>query len=228
MGSIPKPTAVVGQDLSYSPADFAGPRNSPAFTVECSAGSLLPLVSIESKHGVDEPGYVPPEDAGASVPVPLEDFLAVQRRATKRQRLGKLLVIDIDGRRLLSEERSYPLIGAKASVETAGNIERRITATRLLLTGPLALGLRKKTDSRALYLIIEGPGWSLPLKLNPQTEAQARAFAAEINAIAATSSSSNAAADPLSLLAKLAELRDQGIITADEFEAKKAELLGRL
>jgi Short C-terminal domain len=34
--------------------------------------------------------------------------------------------------------------------------------------------------------------------------------------------------DPLEALAKLGQLRDAGIVTADEFEAKKAELLSRM
>jgi hypothetical protein len=37
-----------------------------------------------------------------------------------------------------------------------------------------------------------------------------------------------AAEDPIGQLERLAALRDQGIVTADEFEHKKAELLGRL
>ena len=34
--------------------------------------------------------------------------------------------------------------------------------------------------------------------------------------------------DPLTSLAALAEARDRGLITAEEFDAKKAELLGRM
>ena len=37
-----------------------------------------------------------------------------------------------------------------------------------------------------------------------------------------------AAADPLSLIERLAELRAKGVLTEEEFAAKKAELLGRL
>jgi membrane protease subunit (stomatin/prohibitin family) len=34
--------------------------------------------------------------------------------------------------------------------------------------------------------------------------------------------------DPYAQLAKLAQLRDDGVISADDFEAKKAELLRRI
>ncbi|MCC6617411.1 MAG: SHOCT domain-containing protein [Chloroflexi bacterium] len=37
-----------------------------------------------------------------------------------------------------------------------------------------------------------------------------------------------ATADPLAVLARLAELRDTGAVTSDEFEAKKAEILARV
>lgn len=37
-----------------------------------------------------------------------------------------------------------------------------------------------------------------------------------------------AASDPLKALKSLAELRDAGLITADEYEAKKTEMLGRM
>ena len=39
---------------------------------------------------------------------------------------------------------------------------------------------------------------------------------------------SNAAADPLEQLRKLAELRDAGLVTDAEFEAEKTELLRRV
>jgi hypothetical protein len=37
-----------------------------------------------------------------------------------------------------------PLAGARAMVDTAGTLDKRVTATRLMMTGPLAFGLRKK------------------------------------------------------------------------------------
>jgi hypothetical protein len=49
-----------------------------------------------------------------------------------------------------------PVAGAHATVDTAGQLTSRITATRWLLTGPLALAWQKKIDTRELYLMIEG------------------------------------------------------------------------
>lgn len=77
-----------------------------------------------------------------------------------------------------------PIAGARASVETAGEIDKRITATRLVLTGPLALAWRKKKDQRELYLTVEGPGYGFVVTVDPKKGQDARSFAARINALA--------------------------------------------
>lgn len=56
-----------------------------------------------------------------------------------------------------------------------------MTATRLLLTGPLAFGLRKKRDNRELYLTVEGEDWGVVLTLDPKHGKQAREFAVGLN-----------------------------------------------
>jgi hypothetical protein len=65
--------------------------------------------------------------------------------------------------------------------------------------------------------------------------AQNSAFLALATAVRAAMASPSAAVTPeasgddvMSKLRQLAELRDAGIVTSDEFEAKKAELLSRL
>jgi hypothetical protein len=47
-------------------------------------------------------------------------------------------------------------------------------------------------------------------------------------ASAAASTVTDFRADPIEQLRRLGELRDAGVVTPEEFEAKKAELLGRL
>ncbi len=51
---------------------------------------------------------------------------------------------------------------------------------------------------------------------------------AEVAAPEAPIAQTPPASDPLATLSALAGLRDQGAITAEEFDAKKADLLGRL
>lgn len=52
--------------------------------------------------------------------------------------------------------------------------------------------------------------------------------ATDIQPAATNSTSQPAAVDPLVQLEKLGQLRDDGVLTAEEFESKKADLLSRL
>ena len=115
-----------------------------------------------------------------------------------------------------------------------------MTATRLVLTGPLALAWRKKKDTRELYLLVEGEGWAISVPVDPKKGAEARGFAARINAAAssqaapaaagapAAAPSAPAPSDALEQIRKLGELKDAGLLTDEEFDAKKAELLKRV
>jgi hypothetical protein len=80
----------------------------------------------------------------------------------------------------------YPLAGAHATVDTAGAIDKRVTATRLILTGPFAFGLRKKKDSRELFLLVEGDGFGFVVELDPKKQKDAREFAVRLNAAASS------------------------------------------
>lgn len=71
--------------------------------------------------------------------------------------------------------------GARATVDTDGEIVRRFTASRLLLMGPFALAFKKKKDQRGLYLIVEGDGFAFVVDCNPKKGIEARKFAALIN-----------------------------------------------
>lgn len=81
-------------------------------------------------------------------------------------------------------KESVPLAGARVTVETAGDIDRRITATRLILTGPFALAMRKKKDQRELYVSVENDGAMFVVPVDPKKGAEARQFAAKVNTLA--------------------------------------------
>jgi hypothetical protein len=110
-------------------------------------------------------------------------------------------------------------------------------------------------DTRQAYITIEGPNVSLSQKLSSEGKLavqSARQFAAKVNQLSqqlaikqqqqpAAQISSGAHAqvrvpaqqawsgsDIPEQIRKLGELRDAGLLTSDEFEAKKAELLARL
>lgn len=132
--------------------------------------------------------------------------------------------------------KRYPLDGASAFVEDAGQLSKRITATRALATGVVALAWRKRKDDRSIFLTIQGPGVALVREVrvedNKDAPAEARAFAARVNATAAAlggpapATDSTAGRDLGGQLADLAALRDSGALTEAEFTAAKARLLG--
>ena len=82
--------------------------------------------------------------------------------------IGKVKVRD--GEIIHGRDR-WPLAGAEARVETAGEVSDRFTATRLALLGPFALAFKKKKDNRELYLTVEGEGFAFVVELEPSTGA---------------------------------------------------------
>lgn len=90
-----------------------------------------------------------------------------------------------NGDTLIYEKQRYPVQGATARVESVGDLQSRITATRLLTTGVFAFALKKKKDSRELYLTVTGPGFEFVAEVDPKKGLEARQFAARINAASA-------------------------------------------
>lgn len=138
-----------------------------------------------------------------------------------------------DGRVTHGKE-SVALAGARLSVDTAGDVERRITATRLVLTGPFALAFRKKKDHRELYITVENNGSMFVVPVDPKAGADARQFVAKVNSLAgpATATAATAATaateppDVAGRLRELADLHTAGALSDDEFAAAKSKLLG--
>lgn len=89
---------------------------------------------------------------------------------------GSFAGVRLGGGQVHYQGKSYPL-PATARVETAGQIQERVTATRLLATGIFAFALKKKKDARELYLTVEGDGWGFVVDVDPNKGAQARQFA---------------------------------------------------
>ena len=144
---------------------------------------------------------------------------------------------------------SAPLGTVTARVESSGEIDRRLSATRVVLTGGLGLFWKKKMDSRQLFLTIEGPGVAWVDELAPKEQAPARKLAATINAAKAQRDAideANKAAQPVVAqvvapapaapaapsvsatdeLLKLVQLRDAGALTEEEFAEQKALVMG--
>jgi hypothetical protein len=134
---------------------------------------------------------------------------------------------------MLAEPEGFPIAGVQATVENSGGISGRSTLARTMVPG--AHGWQKKVDTRESWLMITGPDFQWAVKVEPMMSKFAREFAAQVtgagNAAARTTQPAVPAQRPaapsaLDELRKLAELRDAGIVTPQEFEATKARLLG--
>jgi hypothetical protein len=146
----------------------------------------------------------------------------------------------------------YPFTGEViATVGTAGNIA--VTRGRNLAAKGLGLGVggglgvfllgnakEQVTDTRELYLLIEGPTWATSYSCQVDRGAAARAFAQLVNTMARQNlpptgtakneSPANAAGagDPAVRLTKLAELLEEGLITESDFATEKQRILGEI
>jgi hypothetical protein len=96
------------------------------------------------------------------------------------------------------------------------------------------LGSRKLfRDNRRAFLTIEGPKVAISAEIDNYVNvaASVQRFTAEVNELAHRLAPTSTASGDVSVpdqIAELAELRDQGVLTNEEFEAKKAELLQRM
>lgn len=129
-----------------------------------------------------------------------------------------------------------PINGVSASLEESGTISSRTTLTRSLVPG--MHGWQKQQDNRKGFVVLDGPDfqWRIeyvpsltmggPQKFVTAVNTAARAFA---HAHPATPSPSTPTeADPLEQLKRLGELRELGVLSDEEFTAKKSEILGRI
>lgn len=89
----------------------------------------------------------------------------------------------------------HPLSGVAATVESGEDLHRRLTATRVVLTGPFALLLKKKAGGTS-FLTIEGPGFSWVEEVNRKKKEKATAFAAAVRSAAAVVPATEPVAPP--------------------------------
>ena len=128
-----------------------------------------------------------------------------------------------------------PVEGASATVDASGAFYARKTFTRAVLLGPLATQAKK--DGRELFLLIETPQFVKSFAVDPKMSGAARTFAAMVSTQGRRSGATEAPeADPAmpalptpaDRLFQLKQLLDAGVITEEDFDAKKSELLGQL
>lgn len=83
--------------------------------------------------------------------------------------------------RITKGAESHPLHGVTARVEAGSDLEKRVTATRLIAIGVFAFAAKKKTGGE-VYLTIEGPEFFWHETVDRKKRDDAVKFAAAVNA----------------------------------------------
>ena len=127
------------------------------------------------------------------------------------------------------------------SAEGPDQMEKRFTATRLVLLGPLGLAFKK--EKKSSFLVVEGTfgEFIFQVKKNTQMELQAalvpwrkRCSGGDTSveqtlpsspSDATVASGTTSDRDRVAVLKELAELRTQGVLTDEEFAVEKARVL---
>lgn len=119
-------------------------------------------------------------------------------------------------------------------VEGKSEVNRRVTVTRLLAVGIFAFALKKKNTDKEAYITIElTDGQEVIFFVDNKAPMELKAKLAKVisqvkqagvaGQVQANAQPQGSVADELT---KLATLKEQGILTQDEFDAKKKQLLG--
>ena len=99
------------------------------------------------------------------------------------------------------------------AIEGRDEVGRRVTVTRLLATGIFAFALKKKQEEKESYVTLTLPdGQEAVFQIADRSPTDVKLKAE----------------DPYVMLKKLSELKESGVITEAEYEAKKAQLLEQL
>lgn len=123
---------------------------------------------------------------------------------------GKMGIVALTDRRLIFLEKS---IGSEDVVEFA-----------LASIGAVSLG--KRMGGETLTITHSGTSATITTLQHGQGDAIARKFREMQDH--PTTASANAAVDPIEQIERLATLRDKGILSEEEFQAQKTQLLGNL
>jgi hypothetical protein len=120
------------------------------------------------------------------------------------------------------------------AVEGKDEVNRRVTVTRLLAVGIFAFALKKKSQDKDSFItIVLADGQEAVFHIKDKSPMELKASLAKAisqvkqqghtAAVPPASSAQGSVADELT---KLAKLKEQGVITQDEFDKKKTQLLG--
>lgn len=205
---------------------------------------LQRVVQVNRARGIDASSVefdVGKASLGERLGAKADSLKAVEAELSRDRPLSTFSVFALYPDRIVKvhgqDSGSHPLAGVSAQVETAEELRRRVTVTRMLATGLFAFALKKKAGGTS-YLTIEGSGFAWVEEVDRKGKGDAVKFAAKVRGAAAGVEAATPpgpaavqgapAIDVADQLRKLSELHAKGILTDEEFAAKKADLLKRL
>jgi len=111
-------------------------------------------------------------------------------------------------------------------VEGPETVQKRVTASRLLLTGPLAFAMKKKTGDAYLFISFHDGREPVVLRFPKKSQPELKVIISPYLGKVKSGNSSEPSTDVENQLAKLGQFFEQGLIEADEYKASKAKILG--
>ncbi|MEU2740236.1 hypothetical protein ABZ656_33985 [Streptomyces sp. NPDC007095] len=108
-----------------------------------------------------------------------EEKAAAKRLARIRVAAAATGVTVIGGKFHQAGQESIPVEGSRVTIELGETARKRITATRVALTGIFALWLKK--DETKLYITVEHPDGVILYPVPARKEDKARVFATLVN-----------------------------------------------
>ena len=222
------------EDFVFSCGDAAGVVSD--FTAH---GGLLAPDSLPIAQGL---GVPPSKTKAPSVPLSIMGIELVGGSPDFKpgSKVGLSLSGDFLQLRSGFKQAQYDLAFVSAMAQTQNEIERRVTATRLLAVGVFAFAWKKQAGHHHQYLNVEYDDGSRRLALVFETDKapglaqkmqDASSAARQRRGIGSQSMaapSSPPVEDIPGKIKQLAELRDNGLLTDEEFATKKADLLARM
>lgn len=121
---------------------------------------------------------------------------------------------------------------ANIAIEGKDEINRRVTVTRMLAVGLFAFALKKKSKERESFITLElSDGQEVIFFIDKKSPMELKTSLAKvISGVKQKSAANKSVAQQTQLsvadeLTKFAKLKEQGLITQEEFNKKKTELL---
>ena len=118
---------------------------------------------------------------------------------------------------------------AELEVEGPDTIQKRITASRLLMTGVFAFAFKKKTGEAFVFIDFKDSKDAIVLRFPKKSEPEIKAFFAPFKSKISTMPSRNPDStnvDSVEQLIKLSDLFEKKLIDEAEFKASKSKILG--